>query len=158
MIYETKMILYNSYFDVNDKISPKSILNIFQDVASYHAGEIGVGYEDMLAKNLYWVLSRIKYDIIRMPKIDEQVIVQTWPHEKGRSDFGLLQQNIKAGQGDFYYVVFDVLAFNGKDFRKEPLRRRKEFLNKILINSPSNLIESSFVIGNGKNVLKLLKT
>ena len=66
MIYETKMILYNSYFDVNDKISPKSILNIFQDVASYHAGEIGVGYEDMLAKNLYWVLSRIKYDIINM--------------------------------------------------------------------------------------------
>ena len=87
MIYETKMILYNSYFDANDKISPKSILNIFQDVASYHAGEIGVGYEDMLKQNLYWVLSRIKYDIIRMPKIDEQVIVQTWPHEKGRIDF-----------------------------------------------------------------------
>ena len=34
MIYETKMRLYNSYFDTNDKISPKAILNIFQDMAS----------------------------------------------------------------------------------------------------------------------------
>jgi len=87
MIYETKMRLYNSYFDTNDKISPKAILNIFQDMASYHAVEIGVGYEEMLSRNLYWVLSRIKYDIIRMPKIDEEVIITTWPHEKGRIDF-----------------------------------------------------------------------
>jgi len=87
MIYETKIRLYNSYFDTNDRISPKAILNIFQDMASYHAVKIGIGYEEMLEKNLYWVLSRIKYDIIRMPKIDEEVIIKTWPHEKGRIDF-----------------------------------------------------------------------
>ena len=87
MIYETKLKLYNSYFDANDKITIKSILNIFQDVASYHASLIGVGYEEMLSKNLYWVLSRIKFDILKQPKIDEEVIVRTWPLEKGRIDF-----------------------------------------------------------------------
>lgn len=87
MVYETRQRLYNSFFDVNDKITIKSILNIFQDAASYHASKIGVGYEEMLEKNLYWVLSRIKFDILKQPKIDEEVIIKTWPLEKGRIDF-----------------------------------------------------------------------
>lgn len=87
MKYETKITLYNSYFDINERLSIKSILNIFQDVASIHAEEIGVGYMEMLDKNLYWVLSRIKLDIVKMPKINQTVIVETWPHEKGRIDF-----------------------------------------------------------------------
>lgn len=85
--YETKIRLYNSYFDANDHLSLKAILNIFQDVAAFHAEKISVGYEDLLKLNLYWVLSRIKFDIIKMPKIDEEVIVTTWPHEKGKVDF-----------------------------------------------------------------------
>lgn len=85
--YETKIRLYNSYFDANDRLSLKAILNIFQDVAAFHAEKINVGYEDLLKLNLYWVLSRIKFDIIKMPKIDDEVIVTTWPHEKGKIDF-----------------------------------------------------------------------
>jgi len=87
MKYETKIKLYNSYFDMNDKISAKAVLNIFQDVASSHAEGIGVGFEKMLKKNLYWVLSRIKFDIIKQPNVNQVVIVETWPHEKGRIDF-----------------------------------------------------------------------
>jgi len=87
MKYTTEITLYNSYFDINDRLSAKSILNIFQDVASIHAEEIGVGYNAMLDKNLYWVLSRIKFDIIKMPSINQRIIVETWPHVKGRIDF-----------------------------------------------------------------------
>lgn len=87
MKYTTNITLYNSYFDLNNRISAKSILNIFQDVASIHAEDIGVGYLSMLEKNLYWVLSRIKIDILKMPEINQRVIVETWPHEKGRIDF-----------------------------------------------------------------------
>ena len=87
MKYVTKITLYNSYFDFNDRLTAKAILSIFQDVASTHAEEIGVGYESMLNNNLYWVLSRVKFDIIKMPRINEVVIVETWPHTKGRIDF-----------------------------------------------------------------------
>lgn len=87
MKYTTKVRLYNSYFDANDQISPKAILNIFQDVAAFHAETIGVGYKTMLQKNLIWVISRIKYDILKTPELNEEVIVETWPHEKGRVDF-----------------------------------------------------------------------
>ena len=87
MKHSAKIVLYSSYFDLNDRLSAKSILNLFQDVAGIHADEIGVGYEDMLAKNLYWILSRIKFDILKMPAPNQTVIVETWPHEKGRIDF-----------------------------------------------------------------------
>lgn len=87
MKYKTQLKLYNSYFDYNDRLSTKSILNIFQDVASYHAEEIDVGYEKMLERNLYWVLSRIKLDVVKMPVLNQDVIVETWPREKGKIDF-----------------------------------------------------------------------
>ena len=87
MKYETKITLFSSYFDANDNISAKSILNIFQDVAGIHAEDIGVGYQSMLEQNLYWVLSRIKFDILKQPSPNQTVIVETWPHEKGRIDF-----------------------------------------------------------------------
>ena len=86
MKYKTELTLFNSYFDLNNRLSLKAVLSIFQDVASIHAEEIGVGYKTCLDKNLYWVLSRVKLDIIRMPEINEVVFVETWPHEKGRID------------------------------------------------------------------------
>ena len=87
MKHSTKITLYNSYFDLNDNLTAKSVLSIFQDVASTHAEEIGVGFKTMLDKNLYWVLSRVKFDILKMPCVNQTVIVETWPHEKGRIDF-----------------------------------------------------------------------
>lgn len=85
--HKTNITLYNSYFDLNDNLTPKSILNIFQDIASVHAEDIGVGYKTMLDENLYWVLSRVKFDILKMPKPNQTVVAETWPHEKGRIDF-----------------------------------------------------------------------
>ena len=87
MKYSAKIKLYNSYFDLNNNLTAKSILSLFQDAASIHAEEIGVGFDAMLQKKLYWVLSRVKFDILKMPKPNELIIIETWPHQKGRIDF-----------------------------------------------------------------------
>ncbi len=77
--------------------------------------------------------------------------------ETGKSDFGLLQKNIKTKAGGFVYVVFDVLAFNGTDLRDNPLLKRKDTLTKILTKPPRNIIESSFINRNGKECFNLAK-
>ena len=87
MKHRAKMVLYSSHFDMNDRLSPKAFLNLFQDVAGVNAVEIGVGYEDLLKNNLYWILSRVKFDVLKMPVPNQTVYVETWPHEKGRIDF-----------------------------------------------------------------------
>ena len=86
--------------------------------------------------------------------LDGEVVVFD---ENGKSDFGLLQQNIKSKKNNFAYVVFDILAFNGEDLTNKPLIERKEILKKVMENCPSNLVFSSFVIGKGKESFSLAK-
>lgn len=65
--------------------------------------------------------------------------------QKGKSDFGLLQQNIRQKKDDYYYVIFDLLALNGEDLRELPLTERKNKLERILFKADERLIYSSHV-------------
>lgn len=87
LLYSEKIKLSPSQFDLNDNLLPSAIFQIFQDVASVHGEMIGVGFEAMLNKGLYWVTVRTKYDVYVQPKPYQQVVVTTWPHQKGRVDF-----------------------------------------------------------------------
>lgn len=53
-------------------------------------------------------------------------------NETGKSDFQLLQQWQKTGQGELIYYVFDVLWINGYNVMDLPLHERKEILQQIL--------------------------
>ena len=78
-------------------------------------------------------------------------------NDDGASDFGLLQQNIKSGKGGFVYVVFDLLALNGKDLRSSQLLERKEHLQNLLEGADKNILYSTHVLGNGKKCFKTAK-
>ena len=71
--------------------------------------------------------------------------------ENGRSDFGLLQESIKNGGGNLFYVIFDLLAENGEDLRSYPLFKRKEKLDSMLFKSEDNLIYSAHVDKGGES-------
>lgn len=154
MKFKTEIVLYASYFDFNDNISTKSILNIFQDVASIHAEELGIGYLPMLKQNLYWVLSRIKVDIIKMPQVNETVIVETWPLPKGRIDFDRdLRITNKKGEtliiGTSKWCVIDTVSrmlqrtdnvnYNGEYY---PQRNYQEKFTKVIL--PNNNLNFKF--------------
>jgi bifunctional non-homologous end joining protein LigD len=56
--------------------------------------------------------------------------------EEGRSDFQLLQQWQKNGEGELVYYVFDLLWLNGYNLMHLPLVERKEILQQILPDHP----------------------
>ncbi len=61
--------------------------------------------------------------------------------EEGRSDFGLLQENLKKGNTEnLSYYVFDLLELNGEDLRDYPLIERKALLKKLLQKTKSKRI------------------
>ncbi len=82
--------------------------------------------------------------------LDGEVVVFD---KNGRSDFSLL--NEKTPPEKIFYVVFDVLAYQGEDLRKRPLIERKSVLPKLVVGD--NLVLSSFVEGNGKESFALAK-
>lgn len=77
--------------------------------------------------------------------------------ENGKSDFGLLQKNIKAKNNNFCYVVFDILAYDGRDLRGMPLLKRKDILRKVTKQMPQNIIFSEFAQDNGEKCFELAK-
>jgi len=51
----------------------------FQEVAADHADSLGVGFDQMQAKNLFWALSYLKLTIYSYPQWRENIRITTWP-------------------------------------------------------------------------------
>ena len=56
-----------------------SMANFFQEMAYYHATQLGYGYEAMKEQDTMWVLSRMKIRMDRYPEWDERIVIKTWP-------------------------------------------------------------------------------
>ncbi len=68
-----------SDFDRYGRLKASSALDIFQDIAASHANELGIGFDEMSANEALWVLSKVKFEMIKQPSSYETVHVKTWP-------------------------------------------------------------------------------
>lgn len=69
--------------DYLERLKPSAILQYFQDLATVHATELGIGYELMKAQNLCWVLSRLSVEVVRYPVIGDEIKATTYPLKPG---------------------------------------------------------------------------
>lgn len=65
--------------DAYDRIRPSAVFTLFQNAASLHADELGVGYEELIRRDIIWVLARCRYDVLKSPAFEEPVEVKTYP-------------------------------------------------------------------------------
>lgn len=65
--------------DFNGKIKISSIFNYMQEAATNHAANLNLGCEQLLDKELFWALSRVKIDIWDFPKHGDEIKIETWP-------------------------------------------------------------------------------
>ncbi|MDR3302114.1 MAG: acyl-ACP thioesterase [Spirochaetaceae bacterium] len=78
-IWQSKQkILFNDV-DPSGGVTPFAVFNYFQDAAALHAEAIGVGRETMCANKQVWVLSRMSVLIEKRPKLDEEIVLRSWP-------------------------------------------------------------------------------
>ena len=85
--FEKEFYLRTADFDCRMDLQPASILDLFQDVAGEHARLLGIGRDVMLEKQLIWVIVKVRYRILSMPKQFDRVRVKTWPLPPRRSLF-----------------------------------------------------------------------
>ena len=70
-----------------DNTSKLGILGLFylvMDLATEHGDDIDLGADKLSPRGLFWVASKTKLKIHRMPKILDKVTASTWPEEPGR--------------------------------------------------------------------------
>ncbi len=81
-----KVITSVDEFDFMERLKPSAIMEYFQDLATVHATEIGIGYEEMKEKNLCWVLNRLTAVVDRSPRLGEEICIETFPHRPNLVD------------------------------------------------------------------------
>ena len=86
--YKQTYQLRTGDFDRYAHLLPSSILDVFQDVAGVNAEQVpGMTWKELSAAGLFWVVTRIKYEVVETPALHEQVIARTWPLAPTRLGF-----------------------------------------------------------------------
>ena len=77
------MTILPSMCDRSSKLRINAALDIFQDTATIHADMTGIGPLDMERLHSYWVITKTRIHIYRMPQIMEKVLSTTWMQPNG---------------------------------------------------------------------------
>lgn len=88
---EKKLIFTNEYFltagecNARGEMPVTLIAERIIEVATNHANHLGIGYADLTARNAGWVLSRMGFEMLYTPRINERYSVTTWVESWNRS-------------------------------------------------------------------------
>jgi medium-chain acyl-[acyl-carrier-protein] hydrolase len=99
IVYETKERVSSFECDFQRRWKPASIFQHLTEAATVHAGQLGFGFETMLARNLFWVHARMKIKFLSFPQAEDEIIIRTWPKT--------IQQKL------FYIRDFEMLNHSG---------------------------------------------
>lgn len=69
--------------DASGRLKPASFMNLAQEAAGQHAVYLGFGYDDLIATNTAWILSRVHIRFVDTPMWKDDVVLTTW--HKGAS-------------------------------------------------------------------------
>jgi acyl-ACP thioesterase len=71
--------------DQRTKLS--ALFGYFQDIASLHAANLGVGIEKLAPLGLSWALIRMRVEVVRYPGAGETLLIETWYPEPKKFEF-----------------------------------------------------------------------
>ena len=77
--YDETFVLRPRDCDLNEKWRPSAILETMQDAAGAHSKLLGCGRDELVKRNIVWVLSRCELHMDRYPAVGEQITVHTFP-------------------------------------------------------------------------------
>lgn len=140
-----KIRTYDSDFNNNVKLS--SIFNFMQEVATNHADSLKIGLDELSQEGLFWVLSRVKIEMIDFPKLGDVIKVETWP--KGIDKLFALR-DFKIYNSENKVIGKATTAWLIIDSKKMRPKRPKIFLERVrnfkdehaLLETPGKILES----------------
>lgn len=65
----------------NGRLSPLALLDYYQDVATFHSEDIGLGLRYLKERNIFWALNSWQVDIMKLPRFGEDIVISTIPYE-----------------------------------------------------------------------------
>lgn len=79
--YTLELCVRSSEVDHRFGLRPDHIATYLQDITDLHATEMGVDGKTLVNEsNAFWILSKLKMKIHRMPQFGDLLTLTTWPH------------------------------------------------------------------------------
>lgn len=75
------------HLDATRQVSPAVLLHFVQEAAGGHCLQLGLDWESLAKKGLFWAVIRHRLEICRLPREGETLTVETWPMPTTRSAF-----------------------------------------------------------------------
>ena len=100
--YTKQFQIHAIHLDATRQVSPAVLLHFVQEAAGGHCLELGLDWESLAKKGLFWAVIRHRLEVVRLPKEGETIRVETWPMPTTRSAF----PRAAAGYDESGNVVF----------------------------------------------------
>lgn len=94
------------------------------EVATEHANALGIGYAQLITKNIGWVLSRLSFELKRWPGINENYTLLTWIEGYNRR---FSERNFAILDGDGNEIGLARTVWSAIDFAKRTGADLSEF-------------------------------
>ena len=78
-MFKEKYVVNSNDIDSTLQIRLSSLMRYMQDTATNHADKIKIGHNELDKDRNIWVVIRMRLDVNRLPKLDEEFIVTTHP-------------------------------------------------------------------------------
>lgn len=79
LIYRQKFEIADIHVDPFGRVKPSVILYFAQEVAGGHCIQLGLDWDTLAKKGLFWAAIRHKVSVTRLPERGETITVETWP-------------------------------------------------------------------------------
>lgn len=82
-----KITISVHHVDLFERLKPSAVLQFFQDIATEHAENLGIGFESLkLNHESFWVVSRISYRVLKYPVLGQELDIITYPKKPNKID------------------------------------------------------------------------
>ncbi len=78
-IYHENRVIRACSCDLHGICKPTAILEILQETAGAHSNLLGMTTEKMAQLGCGWALTRLKLEMARLPQMDEEIAIETYP-------------------------------------------------------------------------------
>ena len=87
-VYKKKIKIPSYYIDNNKKLSLTAGMGIIQDITSEHCDKLKIDRWSLLENSgAFWVTTKVKVQINKMPELNDLVSVETWTLDCGKVKF-----------------------------------------------------------------------
>ncbi len=111
-IFQKQFTICYSHLDQFRRVKLTSLLDFLQDAATAHSDSLGMTLENLKKEGAFWVLISLEITIHALPKIDEQITVETW--SRGiRTVYGYRDFRILNGAGQVLLTASSIWVYMG---------------------------------------------